>query len=298
MLLDRTDEELLTLTGEGDERAFEALVARLSPVVSTVVKSRQFHGDIQDTLQEVWAEVWQKASSYNASAGKAKAWLTTIAVRRTIDIGRKHQSREAAESRFEEGVGGADHWYDESETGMATLKELSSNERREELAILMRDLPEEQRGVILLALNGFSQREIAQSTNTPLGTVKTRMELALGKILLAKQKTEGKPPAEVKRLEPEKVIEKEIPTVQHYACPHCGIASDTSVIDSRWSAEHHGIRRRRRCANCKEAFTTIELIVTEGKVVTRGKPKRELTIPDWLVPEFTALLEKLKHASK
>ena len=135
--------------------------------------------DAEDLLQEVFMEVWDRISSYNPAKGKPLAWIATLTRRRSIDRLRKRATLCRAETRLiEEMEGSSDSWTHVHE-------DLAQNEVSVQIALAMAALPEAQRHAINLAYHGqMSQREIASKTGTPLGTIKTRLELGLRKMAI------------------------------------------------------------------------------------------------------------------
>jgi RNA polymerase sigma-70 factor (ECF subfamily) len=105
--------------------------------------------------------------------------MVTLARRRAIDGLRKKQAYQRAEERFQnETEQQPDAWVHNS-----TEEEIVLSDTRALIQKVIRGLPLAQQQAIDLAFfRGMSQREIAAKTNTPLGTVKTRLELGLKKI--------------------------------------------------------------------------------------------------------------------
>src|SRR5205814_7661318 len=106
-------------------------------------------------------------------------WMVTLARRRAIDGLRKKQAYARAEERLQsETEQQPDAWVHNT-----TEQEISFGDTRVLVRKVIEGLPPAQREAIELAFfRGMSQREIAANTNTPLGTVKTRLELGLKKI--------------------------------------------------------------------------------------------------------------------
>lgn len=126
-------------------------------------------------LQEVFLQVWQQASSFDASRGRPFTWLVTLARSRAIDRLRSNVSRErlarnsVAETPFAE----AD----------AAIDTAIRSEKSEIVRRALAQIPEEQRRALLLAyLDGMTQTEIAARLDQPLGTIKTRMRSGLRKL--------------------------------------------------------------------------------------------------------------------
>src|ERR1700736_652672 len=142
---------------------------------------RVIHNDTEadDLLQEVFMEIWNQAKNFSAKKGKPLGWMVTLARRRAIDGLRKKQAYLRAEARLQtETEHQPDAWVKN-----VTEKEIHSGDTRLLMGKVIKSLPEPQQEAIELAFfQGMSQREIAANTNTPLGTVKTRLELGLKKI--------------------------------------------------------------------------------------------------------------------
>jgi RNA polymerase sigma-70 factor, ECF subfamily len=174
-----TCEALMARVKNSDGAALAELHRRHSVLLRGVI-ARIIHndGDIDDLMQEVFLQVWNSANNYSEEKGQALGWLITIARRRTIDRLRKKQSYFRAEERLRlEPV---------NETCQHTSEEVNSNELRGIFKKLMAQLPAAQRDALHLAYYcDLSQREIATRTGTPLGTIKTRLELAMRKIRAA-----------------------------------------------------------------------------------------------------------------
>ena len=129
----------------------------------------------EEVLLDVYTQVWQQASSYRPLRGGPLAWILTIARSRAIDRLRSSRWEERRESleRAEERSSPA------ADPEAATV----SSERRRIVREAIDALSAEQRQVIELAYySGLSHSEIARETNQPLGTVKTRVRLAMIKL--------------------------------------------------------------------------------------------------------------------
>jgi RNA polymerase sigma-70 factor (ECF subfamily) len=135
--------------------------------------------EAEDLLQEIFMEIWSQAKNFSAQKGKPLGWMVTLARRRAIDGLRKKQAYARAEERLQqETEQQPDAWVHN-----ATEEEIEFGDRRALIRRVITTLPVAQQQAIELAFfRGMSQREIAANTNTPLGTVKTRLELGLKKI--------------------------------------------------------------------------------------------------------------------
>jgi RNA polymerase sigma-70 factor, ECF subfamily len=180
--LDLTDERLMEMIQAKDPEALSHLHDRYASMIKALVM-KVLHNDAEsdDMLQEIFVEIWNRAASYSPEKGKPLGWIVTLSRRRAIDRLRKRESYCRMEERLLEET------QREPQQVSAQLEEdVAHGEMREHLDRVLRNLPDAQRQVIELAFyKGMSQREIAASTGTPLGTVKTRIELALKKISIA-----------------------------------------------------------------------------------------------------------------
>jgi RNA polymerase sigma-70 factor, ECF subfamily len=133
--------------------------------------------DVEDLIQEVFVEIWNRAARYDSSKGRPLGWIVTLTRRRAIDRLRKREACDRAGDRFaEEAKGRSDSWTHVHE-------DLARYEMNEHLLRALAVLPELQRNAIQLAYHRqMSQREIAAHTGIPLGTVKTRLALGLKKM--------------------------------------------------------------------------------------------------------------------
>ena len=121
--------------------------------------------------------VWRRGESYTSKKGKFTTWLFSIAHNRTIDELRK---RRRDRSRENDDID--DHLNIQSGDISPADTAIAQSEYAQ-IRAAMDELPEEQKNVVELSyFKGLTQTEIASKTGQPLGTVKTRMRLALKKL--------------------------------------------------------------------------------------------------------------------
>src|SRR6201981_1693044 len=175
-----SDFELMRGIQAGDADALSQLYDRYNGILKALIL-RVIHNEAEadDLLQEIFMEIWNQAKNFSEQKGKPLGWMVTLARRRAIDGLRKKQAYARAEERLhEETEQQPDSWAHNS-----TEEEILHGARRVLIRRIMGVLPPAQQQAIELAFfRGMSQREIAAKTNTPLGTVKTRLELGLKKI--------------------------------------------------------------------------------------------------------------------
>lgn len=177
------DGALLQRIAAGDEQALGALYDRWSPLVfSLCVHVLGDDDEAEEAVEETFWQAWRQAARYDTTRGAVSTWLTTIARSRALD-------RLRAKRRRQE-----DAMSDLTETKRAAVEETARrgddpasgaevSERRALVRQALLALPPEQREVLELAyFRGLSQTEIAERTGQPLGTIKTRVRLAMEKL--------------------------------------------------------------------------------------------------------------------
>jgi len=175
---DPSDEDLLARIKAQDEQALSALYERHTPLLRTII-ARVINNDhdVDDLVQEVFLEIWRQAAHFDETRGKALGWIVTLARRRAIDKLRKRQAYFRAAERMRVELGST------PTTSDCVEDDVMASDAREILQRVVSRLPNAQRDAVQLAYyRGLSQREIAARTGIPLGTVKTRLELAVGKL--------------------------------------------------------------------------------------------------------------------
>ena len=169
--------ELIGRVGRRDKAAFSELYDRYSQLVINIawriLKERQ---EAEDTLQEVFLQVWNDAATFDSSRGTVSSWLITISRSRAIDRLRSRKSRMISDPIIEETF--------ESMKGPMAVESLDEMiESRLLVSMAITSLSSEQRVAIELAYyEGMTQSEIAENLKEPLGTVKTRIRNGLMKL--------------------------------------------------------------------------------------------------------------------
>lgn len=175
-----TDAQLLAQVSSGNEKALETLARRHTALLRTVISRVVTNdADVDEVLQDVMVEIWKHASHYSAEKGQALGWIVTLARRRAIDRVRRKQSYTRAKDRYEEELKAE---IEEIDVKSADAN-VSSKELQQIFARVLEELPDAQREALVFNVyKGLSQREIAATTGIPLGTIKTRLELAFRKV--------------------------------------------------------------------------------------------------------------------
>jgi RNA polymerase sigma-70 factor (ECF subfamily) len=175
-----SDFELMKGIQARDADALSQLYDRYNGILKALIL-RVIHNEAEadDLLQEIFMEIWNQAKNFSEEKGKPLGWMVTLARRRAIDGLRKKQAYARAEERLQNET----EQQPEAWVHNTTEEEIVLSDTRVLVRKVIMSLPPAQEQAIELAFfKGMSQREIAAKTNTPLGTVKTRLELGLKKI--------------------------------------------------------------------------------------------------------------------
>jgi RNA polymerase sigma-70 factor, ECF subfamily len=173
------DEALVQRMAAGDDAALGALYDRWHAVVHGAV-SRMLRQpeDVDDVVEEAFWQAWRQASRFDRSRGAVQTWLSTIARSRALDRVRTLRRRREEPLEGDDGQVVVQQAA-EGDPGL----DAEASERRRIVVAALSGLPAEQREALELGyFGGLSQTEIAERTGQPLGTVKTRMRLALQKL--------------------------------------------------------------------------------------------------------------------
>ena len=174
------DETLIRLIVHEQAEALGTLYDRYSRLVFSlalhVVGDRE---TAEEITQDVFYRVWENAATYRSDQAKLTTWMTSITRYRAIDILRKRKIRPERDSLDWEDVelelnsGGLD--------SPEELTDLALQQHRVRVAIA--NLPPDQQDVLALAyFQGLSHSQIAERLGQPLGTVKTRIRLAMQRL--------------------------------------------------------------------------------------------------------------------
>jgi RNA polymerase sigma-70 factor, ECF subfamily len=162
---------------QGDSEAIAELYDRHArPIYSLALRILRDARDAEDVVQDVFSQAWRQASRYCASQGAVGAWLLMLTRARAIDRLRARRARPdtASDDRAT---------ADLVDAAPPADRQLLSAEQITRVRAAVDDLPVLQRVAIELAyFEGLTHVEIAAHMEQPLGTVKTRIRLALTKL--------------------------------------------------------------------------------------------------------------------
>lgn len=172
------DEQLIGLIAQQQEQALAQLYDRYHRLIFSlafaIVNDR---ATAEEITLDVFLRVWQKAGTYRADQAKVSTWLTRIARNHAIDVLRRRAARSDQYTVQWEEMLHSDLPQQDPEASV----EISL--RREQIQNAIALLPSDQKQVVMLAyFGGYTQNQIAEILKQPLGTVKTRVRLALQKL--------------------------------------------------------------------------------------------------------------------
>jgi RNA polymerase sigma factor (sigma-70 family) len=175
----RNDEwsQCLQLIASSEDRdAFARLFTHFAPLLKAFALSGSpmaaAHAD--ELVQEVMLKVWQKASGFNAQKAAASTWIYTIARNCRTDMFRRLQ-------KFDTPISAEDIWPESEDDELF----VAVQQRRDEVRVkeLLSELPHEQGQILAkVYMEGKSHSEVAEELQLPLGTVKSRVRLAMQKL--------------------------------------------------------------------------------------------------------------------
>jgi len=164
---------------ERSKEAFVALFKACAPRLKAfAMRGGARESVAEELLQECMLTVWHKAHTYKPESGAATTWIYTIMRNKRIDAARQNHFEEVC----------SDDLFPE-EAGEALENQVASDLDARAVRIMLQTLPEEQRQIVYkVYFEGKSHTEIADELDLPLGTIKSRLRLAMNKLdTLAKE---------------------------------------------------------------------------------------------------------------
>lgn len=167
-------ELIVKVAASRDKAAFVELFDHFAPrLKGYLMKQGADDAVAEEIAQDVMVTLWRKAELFDPKKSSASTWLFRIARNRRIDRLRRQKT--------------ADLNPDEPALQPTPLPdvadEMDARLREERVRAALEQLPDEQKDVVRLAFfNGLSHSEISEQTGLPLGTVKSRIRLAFGRL--------------------------------------------------------------------------------------------------------------------
>ncbi len=161
------DQHIISLLQNKNAKAIELIYDRwagsLYGLILNIVKDEEI---AQDTLQEVMVKVWKKGHLYDASKSKLFTWVYQITRNSAVDAYRKIKKRPT--EKIQQDASFVSAYKSESM--------LQSNELKQKINSLE---PKYKEVIQSLFFDGLTQREMSEQTGIPLGTIKTRLRIAM-----------------------------------------------------------------------------------------------------------------------
>jgi RNA polymerase sigma-70 factor (ECF subfamily) len=169
-----SEAELMRQVAAGEIGGLETLYDRYHTMAyALALRITTETGLAEDVVQDSFLGLWRNAARYAEDKGSVRGWLLAIVRHRAIDAMRRQRAGVVLGEEADEAMPAAltlpDIW-----------PEVAGRLDAQQVRTALTDLPPAQREVIELAyFDGLTQREIADRTHAPLGTVKSRMRLGL-----------------------------------------------------------------------------------------------------------------------
>ena len=165
-----------------DREAFSRLFGHFAPLIKAfaINGSALAAAHAEELVQEVMIKVWQKASAYNPHKAAASTWIYTIARNCRTDMYRRLQ-------KFDTPINADDIWQETESEELFTAVQ----QKRDAVRIrdMLEKLPHEQSQILRkVYMEGKSHSEVSEELDLPLGTVKSRVRLAMKKLQLTAER--------------------------------------------------------------------------------------------------------------
>jgi len=165
-----TDQELALLLQKGDQQAIARILEKFGDALyGSIYKMVQSEAIAKDLMQDTCVKIWKNGKSYDASKGKLFTWLLRIARNTALDKVRTEKfKREQRSESVDQTVSNSVAHSEEMNIQDVGLQQVIGR------------LDEKYRQVIdLIYLQGYTQKEATEALNIPLGTVKSRVKIAI-----------------------------------------------------------------------------------------------------------------------
>ena len=171
--------DLLQRIGRGDRASFEQLYDLFSGVLfSAAYRVLNSQEAAEDVLQDVFIQIWEKAPLYDPLRGKPLTWAMTLTRNKSIDRLRSIQRRNRLSDAVEKESQTVEQFDGKSSAEAVDAMENGAMVR----AAIAKLSPDQRQSIELAFFSGFTQTEIAERLNEPLGTIKARIRRGMMKL--------------------------------------------------------------------------------------------------------------------
>jgi len=161
-----------------DKAAFAELFDHYAPLIRAYSLARDPGSELvaDELVQEVMTRVWLKADKYNVRLANLNTWIFTLARNCRIDYLRRN-------SRYATEIDPTDIFNDIEDEGPGPFQLVQQSRAQETIRAGLEQLPREQSEILSkVYLEGKSHQQASEELKLPLGTVKSRVRLALTKL--------------------------------------------------------------------------------------------------------------------
>jgi RNA polymerase sigma-70 factor, ECF subfamily len=173
------DDTLLRLMAYSQPEALSELYNRYSRLIySLAIKMTGDAGTAEEVTQDVFLRAWENAKTYRPEQAKVRTWLARIARNRAIDMLRRSQAR-----RENQLLSLDDQPFFALPDEHDVEQDIDLKRQQQRVRQALAQLPPDQLEPLALAYyRGFTHEKIAETLDQPLGTIKTRIRLAMRKL--------------------------------------------------------------------------------------------------------------------
>ncbi|UKS27263.1 sigma-70 family RNA polymerase sigma factor [Paenibacillus sp. HWE-109] len=170
-----TDQELMRQIVAKDADALKFLYEKYEkPIYAFAYRIVQDTMMAEEVVQELFLRIWKAAERYDAEQGKLTSWMFTLSRNIAIDLLRKKQNRTTGQTADIEQLNRI------PDMGKSTEEVALDGWRGQEIREALHELNPDQKQVLdLIYYQGYTQQEVSDNQAIPLGTVKSRVRLAL-----------------------------------------------------------------------------------------------------------------------
>jgi RNA polymerase sigma-70 factor (ECF subfamily) len=169
---------LTRVAEDRDRGAFAELFNHYAPLIRAYSLAREPGADLvaDELVQEVLSRVWLKADKYNERLANLNTWIFTLARNCRIDYLRRN-------SRYVTEIDPTDIFNDIEDEGPGPFQQVQQTRAEESIHTGLKQLPQEQAEILRkVYLEGKTHQQTSDELKLPLGTVKSRVRLALKKL--------------------------------------------------------------------------------------------------------------------
>jgi len=167
---------ILAIAEYKDKTAFKSLFDYYAGRLKSFYLQQGLNGETaEELIQEVFVMIWRKAAQFDPAKANASTWIYTIARNKRIDYLRKDIRRAEDPMEFLPEI--------EDDPKNSPEEKVIQSNLSDRIQDILKHLPEEQAKIIRQSyFQGLTHQEIATKNKIPLGTVKSRMRLAIERL--------------------------------------------------------------------------------------------------------------------